>query len=94
MSTMDNISDFTDDAHSMSGYLIDGAADKVQWARTKAVEFLEYADSLEERAASYRHLAGLMIVEAQQYAGEVSDLLAAEFPTVEDTTDNEEEDAG
>lgn len=84
---MSDIGEYTDDANSMSGYLIDGAADKVQWARAKAVEFLEYADSLEERASSYRHLAGLMVVEAQMYAGEVSELVAAEFPTEGDEID-------
>lgn len=92
MSNMDSIEDFTEDANSMSGYLIDGAADKVQWARQKAIEFLEYADSLEERAASYRHLAGLMVVEANMYAGEIADLVSAEFPTVEDTIPEEEKD--
>ena len=81
---------FTDDANSMTGNLIDGAAEKVQWARQKAVEFLEHADSLEERANSYRHLAGLMLVEAQSYAGEISDLLAAEFPTEDTPIGNEE----
>ena len=88
---------FTDDANSMTGHLIDGAAEKVQWAREKAVEFLAHADDLEERAAQYRHLAGLMIMEAQEYAGSISDLVAAEFPT-EDTPiggeEREEEDEG
>ena len=72
---------FAETAGEQFSQLIDGAADKVQWAREQALRFLEHADSLEERANEYRHLAALMILEAQGYAGEVSDLLASEFPT-------------
>lgn len=89
---MDSVDEFANDANGVTGYLIDGAADKVQWARKQAIEFLAYADSLEERAASYRHLAGLMVEEAQEYVGEVADLLAAEFPTEGDEIKREEPD--
>ena len=67
-------------AEEQTGHLIDGAAEKVHWARMKATELLEHADDLEKRAEHYRHLAALMILEAQGYAGEISDLLATEFP--------------
>jgi hypothetical protein len=83
-------SPFGDTADEQSSKLIDGAAEKVQWARDQAKVFLEHADALEERAEQYRHLAALMILEAQGYAGDISDLLAAEFPM----TDPEAEDEG
>lgn len=67
-------------AEEQTGQLIDGAAEKVQWARAMATELLGHADSLENRAEQYRHLAALMIIEAQGYAGEISDLLTTEFP--------------
>lgn len=79
-------------AAEQTGQLIDSAAEKVQWAREKATELLEYADSLESRAEQMRHLAALMILEAQGYAGEISDLLTAEFPMEPYNPEKEEED--
>lgn len=86
-----------DTAEEMNGHLIDGAAEKVQWGRAMATEFLEYADQLEDRAEKFRHLAALMILEAQNYASEVSTLLSAEFPTdasFEAVINGEQEDEG
>lgn len=80
----DFVDRFAETASEQTGQLIDNAAEKVQWARQKATEFLEHADALEERAEAYRHLAALMLLEAQGYADSISDLLTAEFPTNED----------
>lgn len=70
-----------DTAEEMTGYLVDGAAEKVQWSRAMAREMLDHAQALRDRADQFTHLAGLMLVEAQSYAQEISDLLSAEFPT-------------
>lgn len=74
-------------AESTTDYLIDGAAEKVQWARAQAREFLEYAASLREKADAFTHLAGIMIVEANGHAEEISMLVNAEYPTVGDIED-------
>ncbi len=82
-----SLEDYLNTAEGMSGQLIDGAADKVQWAREMATRMLEHANDLEERAESYRHLAAIMIIEAQGYADEISRLVVSEFPTGEDVSD-------
>jgi hypothetical protein len=69
-------------AESTTDVLIDGAAEKVQWARKMATEFLEHAAYLRDRADAFTHLAGTMIVEANNNAAEIADLVNAEFPTV------------
>lgn len=84
---------FAETADEQTARLIDGAAEKVNWAREKAKELLEHADDLENRAEQYRHLAALMIIEAQGYAGDISDLLATEFPMT-DIEEPESEDNG
>lgn len=62
------------------GHLMDDASEKSQHARAVAIELLELALGLEERAEKYRHLAALMVLDAQEFAGSVGDLLAMEFP--------------
>lgn len=81
--------DFADTADEQTAKLIDGAAEKVQWARNRAKDLLEHADDLENRAEQYRHLAALMVLEAQGYAGEISDLLFTEFPMTGDEESDE-----
>lgn len=76
-----SLEDYLNTSEGMIGELIDDAAAKVQWARQMATSMLEHAASLEQRAESYRHLAAIMILEAQSYAEDVGDLLTAEFPT-------------
>jgi hypothetical protein len=71
---------FAETAQDQFSQLIDGAAEKVQWARDQANAFLAHADDLENRAEQYRHLAALMILEGQGYAGEIADLMSAEYP--------------
>lgn len=83
---------FAATAEDQFSQLIDGAAEKVQWARNQAKLFLEHADMLEERAEQYRHLAALMILEGQGYATEIADLMASEYPMTD--PDVEEEDEG
>jgi hypothetical protein len=75
---------FADSVDEQTDILIDGAAEKVTWAKAMARNFLEYANELEERAEQYRHLAAIMILEANGYAEEVSKLLTAEYPTGDD----------
>lgn len=70
----------TEDSTSEFEQLIDEAADKVSWSRKKALEFLDHANDLEERANTYRKLAASMISEAQEFASEIADLMEAEFP--------------
>ncbi len=60
--------------------LMDDAADKSRHARDVALDLLELAAGLEVRAEKMRHLAALMILEAQAFATETSDLLLMEFP--------------
>lgn len=60
--------------------LMDDAADKSRHARDVALSLLELAAGLEVRAEKMRHLAALMILEAQEFATETSDLLLMEFP--------------
>ncbi|MET0466977.1 MAG: hypothetical protein ABW007_27715 [Chitinophagaceae bacterium] len=79
------------DAESTTDFLIDGAAEKVQWARKMANEFLEHAAYLRDRADAYTHLAGTMIVEANNHAAEIANLVNAEFPTLDDVQEMQSE---
>lgn len=72
--------------------LMDDAADKSRHARDVALQLLELASGLEQRAEKMRHLASLMILEAQAFATETSDLLLMEFPMGPMNTDSDEED--
>lgn len=73
--------------------LMDDAADKSRHARDVALQLLELASGLEQRAEKMRHLAALMILEAQAFATETSDLLLMEFPMGPmSTEDSDEED--
>lgn len=69
--------------------LMDNAADKSRHARDVALQLLEMANDHEERAEKLRHLAALMILEAQDYASETADLLSMEFPMKKDGEDDE-----
>ncbi len=60
--------------------LMDDSAEKVAHAREAAILLLEMAKNWEERASKLRHLAAVLILEAQEFAGEVGDILALEFP--------------
>lgn len=64
--------------------LIDDAASKVQWSRKQANKLLARADEIEEMAAitasKYREAAASLIIEAQTWASDVSDILEAEYP--------------
>ena len=71
--------------------LIDQSTDRVKWAREKAIELLEYASFLEERANSFRGLAAQLVVEARTMAEEIGDLLLVEFP-FDDTPENLDEE--
>lgn len=71
--------------------LMDDSADKMNHARTVALELLEMANGLEKRAEQMRHLAAIMILEAQAFAGETADLLAMEFPMKEIETEENDE---
>lgn len=81
------------DSNGMFGHLMDDSAEKSKHARDSALRLLEMADAWEERASKLRHLAAVMILEAQEFAGEVGDILAMEFPMgdVEEETSDEEE---
>jgi hypothetical protein len=81
---------FAETSEEQFSQLIDDAAEKVQWARAQANAFLEHADSLENRAEQYRHLAALMILEGQGYATEIADLMSAEYPMTEVEEDEDE----
>lgn len=60
--------------------LMDNAADKMGHARQVALDLLEMANDHELRAEKLRHLAALMILEAQSYSDETANLLTMEFP--------------
>ncbi len=81
------------DSNGMFGHLMDDSAEKSKHARDSALKLLEMADAWEERASKLRHLAAVIILEAQEFAGEVGDILAMEFPMgdveEEDTEDDE-----
>lgn len=85
--------DVEDTSTDMFATLMDNSADKMQHARTVAMDLLEMANDYEERAEKLRHLAALMILEAQSFAEETGKLLTMEFPMgpLEVTPDEEEE---
>lgn len=76
------------DSTSMYSHLMDDSADKMAWNKKQALELLAMADAWEERAEKMRHLAATLILDAQDFASEVGDLLAMEFPM---SGDEEEE---
>lgn len=80
------------DSTSMYSHLMDDSADKMAWNKRSALELLGMADAWEERAEKLRHLAATLILDAQDFASEVGDLLAMEFPMT-DPDDQEEEEA-
>lgn len=71
-------------------HLMDDSAEKVAHSREAAMLLLEMAKNWEDRASKLRHLAAVLILEAQEFAGEVGDLLAIEFPM--GPVDSESED--
>lgn len=76
-------------SNDMFAHLMDNSADKMAHARSVALELLDMASSHEERAENLRHLAALMILEAQSYAEESANLLTMEFPMSEPEEDEE-----
>lgn len=62
------------------GHLMDENADMIKHARDSAMKLLQMASEHDERATKLRHLAAVLILEAQEYAGEVSELLEIEYP--------------
>jgi hypothetical protein len=80
------------DSTGMFGHLMDDSAEKSKHARDSALRLLEMAQEWEDRASKLRHLAAVMILEAQAFAGDVGDILAMEFPMGDqDETETEEE---
>lgn len=75
----------------MFAELMDDSAEKMQHSRMVAMELLEIANSLEQRAEKMRHLAALMILEAQDFAEETGKLLTMEFPMAPIDEEEEEE---
>lgn len=73
-------------------HLMDDSAEKIAHARDSAMSLLEMASEWEDRATKLRHLAAVLILEAQEFAGEVGDLLAMEFPMSGDDSEPEDED--
>jgi hypothetical protein len=84
------------DSSGMFGHLMDDSAEKSKHARDSALQLLEMAQAWEDRASKLRHLAAVLILEAQEFAGEVGDILSMEFPVgdveSESETDEDTED--
>jgi hypothetical protein len=74
------------------GVLLDENADMIQHSRDAALQLLEMANRHQETADKYRHLAAVLILEAQEQAAENATLLALEFPMKDLTVEEEEED--
>lgn len=68
------------DSTGMFGHLMDQSSEKMKWNRDVALKLLEEASWLEDLAEKYRHLAGTLILEAQDFGNHTAELLAAEFP--------------
>ncbi len=85
-----------DSSTEMYGHLMDMSAEKVKWNKDTALTLLKEADWLEDLATKYRHLAAIIILEAQEFSSKTADLLAMEFPMGPDNTEpedpNEEEE--
>lgn len=79
------------DSTSMYSHLMDDSADKMAWNKMQAIELLAMADAYEDRAEKLRHLAATLILDAQDFATEVGNLLAMEFP-MGTTSDGPEEE--
>lgn len=82
------------DSTSMYSHLMDDSAEKMAWNKSSAVELLAMADAWEERAEKLRHLAATLILDAQDFATEVGNLLALEFPmkSLGEADEDEDED--
>lgn len=83
------------DSSGMFSHLMDESADRMKHARSAAMELLEMAREHEDTAEKLRHLAATLILEAQEYAGEIGDLLAMEFPMQDynPSTESEQDDS-
>lgn len=68
------------DSNGQFGVLLDENMDMIQHSRDSAMQLLELANRHQEVAEKYRHLAAVLILEAQAQAEENADLLAMEFP--------------
>lgn len=78
---MANQPEFEDmDSTGMFGHLIDQSSEKIKWNRETALQLLKEADWLEDLASKYRHLAGTLVMEAQDFSNHTADLITSEFP--------------
>lgn len=68
------------DSTGMYGHLMDQASEKTKWNRDVALKLLDEANWLEDLAEKYRHLAGTLVLEAQEFGQHTADLLTYEFP--------------
>lgn len=68
------------DSTGMFGHLIDQSSEKMKWNRNVALQLLQEANWLEDLAEKYRHLAGTLVLEAQDFGNHTADLLVKEFP--------------
>lgn len=80
------------DSTGMFGHLMDQASEKTKWNRDVALKLLDEANWLEDLAEKYRHLAGILVLEGQEFSRHTADLLAMEFPMTgnEDGSENAE----
>lgn len=74
-------------------HLMDDSADKVQNSKRIAISLLEAANEAEERAEKLRHMAAVVILDAQSYAADIGNFMAMEFRTdlLPDSLTGEEE---
>ncbi len=77
------------DSSGMFGHLMDDSAEKSKHARDSALKLLEMANDWEDRASKLRHLAAVLILDAQEFAAQTGDLLAIEFPMGDVDTDED-----
>lgn len=80
------------DSNGMFAHLMDDSAEKMKWNRSQAIRLLEMATELDERAEKLRHLAAVLILEAQEFAHETAELLTMEFPMGDDESESEDSD--
>lgn len=85
----------------MYGHMMDNSADMVKNSKDLAIRLLESAQEDEDRAEKKRHMAAVLILEAQNYAAEIGEYISMEFRTdllpdsltgEEETTEEEEDE--
>lgn len=82
------------DSSGMFGHLMDDSAEKSKHARDSALRLLEMAQEWEDRASKLRHLAAVLILDAQEFAAQTGDLLSIEFPMGDVEEDAEDDESG